>query len=422
MKRGTAIVAGGGVIGLACALRLVRAGISTTLVAPAHAMASASWGNAGHLALEQVEPLASGKSLWKALRYLISGNGAIRLPVGETAHWLPFFLRMAGACRGSRFCAGTEALTSCMREAAPAWRGLLEEIGHPEFLVEDGHFVVWESRRSAFRGRTSWQRASTGPARLRDATAAEMKWLGRLTRRPIHGAIRFEGTGQFTDLGALLGGLRRAIVDSGGSCMAGLATAIGHDTRGHAVLETADGARHAADALVVAAGAGSRPLLESIGLRVPLIAERGYHVQGRDDGWPAGMPPVVFEDRALIVTGFVSAVRASGFVEFARPERRPDETRWRTLEKHVNELNLPLGQPLTRWMGSRPTLPDYLPAIGKCPGVPNLYYAFGHQHLGLTMAAVTADLVRDLICETSPAMDLRPFDLRRFAGGATLAG
>lgn len=414
MKRGTAIVAGGGVIGLACAHRLVRAGISTTVVAPADAAVSASWGNAGHLALEQVEPLASAKSLRKALRYLTSGGGTIRLPAGEAARWLPFFLRMSGACGSSRFRAGTEALTSCMREAAPAWRRLLEEIGHPELLVEDGHFVVWESRRSAVRGRASWQRANTGPARVRDATAAEMTWLGTLTRRPVHGAIRFEGTGQFTDLGMLLGGLRKAIVDSGGSCLSGLATAIGRDSRGHAVLETADGSRRAADAIVVAAGVGSRPLLEPVGLRVPLIAERGYHVQGQDAGWPGGMPPVVFEDRALIVTGFSSAVRASGFVEFARPERRPDESRWRALEKHVAELNLPIGQPLTQWMGSRPTLPDYLPAIGRCPHVPNLYYAFGHQHLGLTMAAVTADLVGDLVCGRSPAVDLRPFDLRRF--------
>jgi D-amino-acid dehydrogenase len=66
------------------------------------------------------------------------------------------------------------------------------------------------------------------------------------------------------------------------------------------------------------------------------------------------------------------------------------------------------------WMGPRPTLPDYLPGIGRATGPHHLFYALGHQHLGLTLAAVTADLVAEMVTERPPRFDLRPFDLQRF--------
>jgi D-amino-acid dehydrogenase len=76
--------------------------------------------------------------------------------------------------------------------------------------------------------------------------------------------------------------------------------------------------------------------------------------------------------------------------------------------------------PVAEWMGARPTLPDYLPAIGVSRRADNLYYAFGHQHLGLTLAAVTGELVAALMGGTTPAVDLAPFDLDRFARPADL--
>ncbi|MEX2123473.1 MAG: FAD-binding oxidoreductase [Woeseia sp.] len=414
MRSGTALVVGGGIIGLSCAHRLLGAGFATTVISPVVTNAPASWGNAGHLAVEQVEPLASRKSLRKAMHQLITGSGPIRAPLGDMHHWLPFFLRMARACGNAKFRAGTTALASCMQGAAPAWRRLLGEIGQPRLLLECGHFVVWESPRTARRGKTRWNRTDTGPASFRDATPGELQRLASLIGPEIHAAIRFEGTGQFTDPGDLLDTLEKSIVASGALRTSGLVTKVCHDKRGLAVLETDDGTRHTADAVVIAAGVGSGRLLASAGSAAPVIAERGYHIQAPTDGWPDGMPPIVFEDRSMIVTNFTSALRASGYVEFARPDRPPVESRWRALQAHVVSLGLPFGEPVTRWMGARPTLPDYLPAIGRSRHLNNLYYAFGHQHLGVTMAALTAELIRDLIAGRRPTVDPRPFDLDRF--------
>jgi D-hydroxyproline dehydrogenase len=155
--------------------------------------------------------------------------------------------------------------------------------------------------------------------------------------------------------------------------------------------------------------------LQQTGHSVPIIAERGYHIQSPAGDWPANMPPVVFEDRAIVVNAFESGLRATSFVEFARHDRRATQERWERLERHLDELGLPFGPPRSRWMGARPTLPDYLPAIGKSDFADNLFYAFGHQHLGLTMAPMTAEVLADLAFERPPPIDLRPFDITRFS-------
>lgn len=79
------------------------------------------------------------------------------------------------------------------------------------------------------------------------------------------------------------------------------------------------------------------------------------------------------------------------------------------------ELALPFNDRATQWVGSRPTLPDYLPAIGQSRKKRNVFYAFGHQHLGLTLAALTGELMAALMTEKAPVVDLKPFDVERFA-------
>jgi D-amino-acid dehydrogenase len=174
-------------------------------------------------------------------------------------------------------------------------------------------------------------------------------------------------------------------------------------------LET--GERIEADAVLVAAGALSAGLLRPLGLRVPLIAERGYHLHAAESDWPLDLPPVVFEERSMIVTRFRSGLRAAGFFEFARPEAPPDPRKWARLRSNLEALGIAFADPV-EWSGARPTLPDYLPAIGRTAD--GLFYAFGHQHLGLTLAAATGEAIAALAAGDAPPFDLSPFAIERF--------
>jgi D-amino-acid dehydrogenase len=404
----TVIVIGDGVVGLSVAIGLQRRGIATRIVAPDKPWEGASWGNAGHIATEQAEPLASIATIRSFPRRLFLRGGALSLPPRAIAAWLPFALRMMRASTPARFALGRKALSQALAAALPAWRTLLAEAGRPDLLRENGHFVVWESPASAEQGRQRWNDADTGTACFRDATAAELAQLRALTTAPVAGAIRFEGTGQIADMHALGAALKSHFSSLGGQFVQGRVT----DIRSGARLE--GGERLTADIIVVAAGAGSAALLSTLGIQAPLIAERGYHMSAGTD-WPIGQAPVVFEDRSMIVTRFAHGLRAASFVEFAGPDTPPDPRKWVRLRDHARALGIRFEEPVRQWIGARPTLPDYLPALGRLREAPHIAYAFGHQHLGLTLGPATGEaLAAALACEV-PAIDLEPFDLKRFA-------
>ena len=408
-----ALVIGGGLVGLSCALNLQRQGLRTTLVDPAATRRGASWGNAGHLATEQAEPLASQKTLRSFPQRLFFRGGALSLPARDVGVWLPFALRLIRSSAPDRFTAGVAALRSLLASAIPAWRQLASAAGAEHLIAEDGHFVVWETPRGAEAGRAAWRSANTGTATFRDATTEEIAALSARISRPIAGAIRFQGTGQVLDLGELADALNKHFVHCGGAHRASrVQRLVVEGSTAAATLDNGEVLR--ADAIVVAAGVASAALLQPLGYRVPMIAERGYHIQCAGAQWPAGLPAVVFEERSMIVTPLRSGLRAASFVEFTRADSRPDPRKWARLRRHVTELGLPFQEPCSEWFGARPTLPDYLPAIGRSRRAANLLYAFGHQHLGLTLAAITGALIAALERREPAEVDLRPFDLERF--------
>lgn len=409
----TALVIGGGVIGVTIALQLQSRGIATILIDLGDPARAASWGNAGHIAIEQVEPLASGKTLRGAWGRLFWRGGALALPMRGVGAWLPFSLRMLAASRRARFDAGKAALGSLLAAAMPAWRRLLALAEAPELLCDDGHFVVWESEVGARKGRAAWAGADIGTASFRDASADDLAALAELLGEVPAGAIRFSGSGQIADLPKLAAALSDAFERSGGIVRKGAVRSLSV-AEGLAEATLDEGEHLSPDAMVVAAGHASAGLLRPLGHKVPLIAERGYHIQAATTGWPSNLPPVVFEERSLIVTRFDSGLRAASFVEFTNPAGPPDPRKWARLRSHVRALRLTFAEPVTEWMGVRPTFPDYLPAIGRSPRAENLYYAFGHQHLGLTLAATTAEMVADMIIGEAPPVDAAPFDLDRF--------
>ncbi len=407
----SALVIGSGIVGLSSAIALQRRGIATTLVAPDAMHGTASWGNAGHVAVEQVEPLASFATVRGLPHRLFARGGALSLEPRHLPTWLPFSLRLLWAARPRQFERGRAALTGLLAAAMPAWRRLADAVGRPDLLVEHGHYVVWESAASAAAGRARWMAAPKGTTQCFDLPAATLARIQSLVRVPLAGGIGFGGSGQIADLDALGDALDAAFRALGGVRHAGTVTAI--DPRPLAV-RLADGDVLGADIVLVAAGARSAPLLTPLGLRVPLVGERGYHLQAPAPAWPLDLAPVVFEDRSMIATRFRTGLRAASFVEFGPPDAAPDPRKWERLRAHADALGLPMegAQP---WMGARPTLPDYLPAIGAAARHPGLFYAFGHQHLGLTLGPLTGEIVAAAVTGGGvPGVDLAPFDLARF--------
>ncbi|MCW6508842.1 NAD(P)/FAD-dependent oxidoreductase [Lichenifustis flavocetrariae] len=396
-----ALVIGGGIVGLSIGLALQARGLAVTMVDAAGERAPASAGNAGQIAVEQHEPLASLAMIRALPRRLMSMGGPVSFPPGAVGQWLPFGLRLIRAVSPSRFAQGKQALGALLVEALPAWRRLMGDIGASDLLRNQGNIVAWESVAGARRARAALQGYASPAARWRDLTAAEAEALGGQLRSAPADAVRFEGTASVADPAAVLDALRAAFLGRGGTVEVRTAT-------------LAEARRSGADLVIVAAGVRSARLMREIGHEVPLIAERGYHIQSAQSRWPMDLTSVLFEERALVATRFRSGLRATSFIEFTHPDAEPDPRKWERLKNHAHDLGLPFDSPVETWYGSRPTLPDYLPAIGRSSRDPRVLYAFGHQHLGLTLGPITGDLVASLAFAEAGSMELGPFAVERF--------
>ena len=168
------------------------------------------------------------------------------------------------------------------------------------------------------------------------------------------------------------------------------------------------------DATVIAAGAWSKHLAAQLGSRPPLDTERGYHLHLPA---PGVMPrlPVYSTERAFVCTPLETGLRVAGTVELGGLDAPPDWRRAEVLGHHARRWLPGLeAEGARRWMGFRPSMPDSLPVISASPRHANAFFAFGHGHCGLGLAARTAALIADLAAGRKPAIDMAPYRVDRF--------
>lgn len=407
-------VIGAGVIGMTTALALQHQGHRVSVLDPRGPGEGASYGNAGFLATELIDPLSTPATLHKAPRLWLDPHGALALPLRYLPRLAPWLARFIAAAGPARVAKGRQALAALNGAAVAAWRRCLADIGAEEELLASGYLLVWESGR----GRAA---AQAQMAHLR-RWGYEVEWLEAaalrrrepgLTGELSHG-LYFPGAHQVRDPYALVRRLAAAFEARGGVIRQ---TKVGRlEPRGEGVCLHTDAGEWSTDRVVVAAGAWSHRLAAGLGLSIPLETERGYHLTLPQRG-QALRQPVGSAERRFVMTPMRCGLRVVGFTELGGLVLPPVERRYVSLRHHAEALlSDPSGldEGAEEWMGFRPTLPDSLPVIDTHPDYPAVHFAFGHQHLGLTQAAITAELVGALVRGEPPALDLEPYRVTRF--------
>lgn len=418
------VVIGAGVVGLACARALQRAGLPVVLVDPAEPGSVCSSGNAGVIATDHLRPLSRPATLARLPRMLLDRESPLRLEPARIPALMPWFARFLWACRPGQVRRGIAATAALTGRALPAWREELTSSGAAHLLREAGMYAVFE-RGADFRAAAadcaflqSWGVAA------QPLDAAELVQREPALHPALAGALFYPGVAHVLDPFGVSRALAQAFRRAGGQLLQAPATGIRALAEGVAV---ALGDRELeARRAVIAAGLDSRALCRTLGFDPPLVTEMGYHV-----AYPGAQgvlsAPVTSASGGFIVTPMADHLRVAGTVEFARSAAAPD---WRRAEVLARRAGRLFRQPVTaadghgssRWRGCRPTLPDFLPAIGPIPGQPRVIAAFGHQHIGLTTAAITGALVRDLVLGVPPAVELAPFAPGRFGGSVRVGG
>jgi D-hydroxyproline dehydrogenase len=416
MDRQNAVaVVGAGVVGAAIAARLAAEGKPVLLLDRTDpGVGGASFGNAGHIASEHVEPLPSRALLLTFWRDLYAFGGVLDIPLRRAATLLPWTRRFAAAA--PKQAENTRHLAPLVAASVDDWERLLASVGRPELLSKSGHYEVWF-------GRGARQRAAermTAIERLAvSAQPASAGWLRMIVgsqgpsaaRRMNAAALWFPRTAHVLDPLEVVQALVRHALDRGAQLRRAEVRAIESHASGVRV-HTGEATLNLGE-VIVCAGAWSAELLAPLGLRVPLEGVRGYHVELPDHA-PLCDSTIVYADDRLVVTPMRGRLRATSFMDFVGLEAPRETRKPARLLASLTRLGYRCAGARAPWAGPRPVLPDYLPAIGRVPNTAVLY-AIGHQHIGLTLAAGTADLIAALVARREPRQDLSAFDLRRFA-------
>jgi glycine/D-amino acid oxidase-like deaminating enzyme len=388
-------VIGAGIIGVACALQLARQGKRVVVIdkqPPGH---GASFGNAGHLATEQVFPIADASILRRLPAMLMDPMGPLRLDWKYMPRAIPWFTRLLLNLRPAPFQRTVAGLRALNESSLGAWQRLLHSIARPDLLKEDGSLLVFEraESRPAVEALQARMRQQQVPVDFWSASAVREN-APQLSEQ-IQGGLFYPRTGHFLDPYQVVCELVSAAKTAGVQFFQ--QEVQGGQLQEHGVSLLTDQGRVTARQVLIACGAHSAKLTAALtGKHVPLDTERGYHLMLPHEH---GRLPfaVTSLERKFIMTPMTGGLRLAGTVEFAGLQRPPFmERAWQLhhLSKGLfrHDLNV---EDATPWMGFRPSLPDSLPIIDKvCGG--KVLLAFGHQHLGLTQAAVTAQMITQL--------------------------
>lgn len=390
-------VVGAGIIGLTVANRLAGLGHAVTVIAPDDEH-RASTGNAGTIADYAVDPVATPGVLRDLPSLLFSRTSPLAIHRPSAVGLVPWLARFLGQALAGPAQRNRLALADLLTDAGPLWDELAASTGAQALLRAEGAIYAYDTERAVAAAQAGINRRRALGVNVEKLSAAALYALEPgLPEGRFAGGVLFPGTRWLIDPARMLDHLApparlRARV-------------LRLDRAGAGWRLQTEAGPHEAEAVVLAAGAWSGALLRPLGLRIPLTAERGYHLEYDLPEAPVRRPvcPIT---QGFYVVPMQGRLRAAGTVELGGIGAPPSAHRWQRIDEGLRSLFPALPPPSRRWMGLRPSIPDSLPVIGRV--APGLVAAFGHGHIGVTLAPRTARLVeealagRDLPAAVSP--------------------
>jgi len=408
-------VIGAGIVGLACALQLQMDGRRVAIVDPNEPASGCSHGNAGYLAEGHVFPPAALVPLSRLPKILFDPLGPLVLRAAYLPRMIPWALRAAAILRPAALPRVLDAIAALNRLSIDSYDPLLDAAQARDLMERKGSLMVYRTPSSLDAAAARMPAIRERGLRVERVDAAQLRELEPALLPGLAGAIHYPDSGRCLNPRGLGQRFADALAAGGAQFHRATATRLLPQDGGGWRIETREAPALKAKKIVVSAGAISDRLLRPLGYKVPLAAERGYHLMLAPQPHIALCRPVSTGEHFFTMTPMEHGFRLAGTAEFADFDAPMDPRRADLLlelaKLYLPELN---GQGATRWMGARPSMPDGLPAIGQAHRHADLYYCFGHQHLGLTQAAISARIMGHLVAGSPPPIDARPYALSRF--------
>jgi D-amino-acid dehydrogenase len=405
-------VVGAGFVGLASAAWLMRDGHRVTLFDPSGVAQGASFGNAGTFAPYGCIPVNNPSVFRDLPRFLLSRDSPFRLRWSYLPHVLPWLARFMISSTQSRYEASAGALAALLAHAQAGYTPLLDDPSLAKFVRQRECLYLYSSGASFDASHDSLNLRERLGVPFDVLSAAQVREMEPALAPIFERGVLFKDSWHFSDPQAFLLALFAALEARGLVLERRGVNAIVPAADG-VTLSADDGTSHRFDQVIVAAGARSSTFAAQCGNRVPLDTERGYHVRYRGATQLISRP-IGWAERGFYMTPMDDGIRVAGTVELGGFSAVRNRSLLDLLTFSSKRALPALQQPDSTWLGFRPTLPDGLPVLGRARASERVIYAFGHQHLGLTLAGVTGRIVADLVARRAPPLDLARYGATRF--------
>ncbi len=411
-----ATIIGAGIAGISTAAFLQRAGFRVTVIDKVPPGEGCSFGNAGGLAFAEVVPAIHPRILLKIPGWLMDPLGPLTIRWSHLPRALPWFLAAGRNAMPDRVKAITEARANLALRVIGDFETLLKAAGSADLISYEDTLRLYDNEQQFA--------AEADERAIKNAHGYETKRLTGHEVREIEPAISthvhcgvFHGGWYFVkNPERVVKSMAAEIVRNGGAILSDEVAAIELADGKATQLKLKSGTGHSIDRLVICAGAYSHLLTKQLGDRVLLEAERGYHMTLPNPGVTLSRS-LTYARTPGAATPMEMGLRLAGTDEFAGLDAPPNYARadalWTMFKAVLPHLREP-DSATTRWMGRRPGTPDSLPVVGPASHVSNVWYNFGHSHMGLTWGPSTGRLLSELMTGTKSNIDLSPFRVDRF--------
>jgi glycine/D-amino acid oxidase-like deaminating enzyme len=404
-------IIGAGIQGISNALFLQKKGFKVTIFdRDEPGSPAASYGNAGHFSPYASVPINRPDVLTDVPAMLLSSTGPLALKWNYVPKMLPWFLQFIRNCTTKRMMHTAKNMHQILDLALPAYDELFDEIELGGLVEKKGILYIWNDQSLKSRELEINVRNELGVDQ-QVVTPKEIHDLEPNIKPIYHGGVYYQHGRHARNPKKILLKLYDLFLKKGGKFLKMNIKDINFNDEKPVIK--AEKQSFLFDRIVIACGSFSKKLTDNLDEKIPLDTERGYHVHFKDCDHLLSRP-VIFQNRGFGITPMEQGLRVVGTVEFGGLDNPLSKSRVKNLINNAKYMMGDLPEHEDEWLGFRPTLPDYLPVIGPSKKYKNVFYCFGHHHLGWTLGPISGKIISGMIAEENTNLDLKPYSSLRF--------
>jgi len=405
-------IIGGGIQGISNALFLQKKGFEVTIFdRDQPGSPAASYGNAGHFSPYASLALNRTDILFDVPAMLLSSTGPLALRWNYVPKMIPWFIKFFLNTSKKKMMHTAKNMHQILDLALPAYDELFDEINLEGLVENKGILYIWNDKDLKSRELEIKVREELG-VKQQLVNKDEIHDLEPNIKPFYHAGVYYPYARHARNPKKILLKFFELFLKKGGIFHKMNIKDI-HFNEDKPILLT-ENQKFYFDKIVIACGAFSKRLTDNLDEKIPLDTERGYHIHFKDCDHLLKRP-VIFSNRGFGITPMEQGLRVVGTVEFGGLENSISKSRIKNLIDNANYMLGDLPEHKDEWMGFRPTLPDFLPVMGPSKNHKNVFYCFGHHHLGWTLGPISGKIVSGMIAKENTNLNLDPYSSKRFS-------